>query len=163
MMTKKRRAWLYRWLTKTHNFSDKYAREALRCYTAEEDPDTTNEAQLTKKNVRVLVKRIMADPDWKWLRRKSYGGRRFCLRFTGRWRTDAWGGQNGITIPDHPRSRTIHTVVHEMAHTALTGGGHGHTFLQLMLCLSRRFEGLTYANRLETRLRARGAFRRRHK
>lgn len=153
MMSKKRQRDLYRWLLT--KFSVSYSKEALRCYRAEEDEGTVNDGGLTKKELRALVVAIKADPYWHVLRKEVR--RPFRLRLTNRRGRVAWGGVDGIGIPDSFTGRTIHTVIHEMAHAALGGGGHGKDFLTVMLYLMTRFEGMQYVERLKARLRARGA------
>jgi putative metallohydrolase (TIGR04338 family) len=82
------------------------------------------------------------------------------VKFKGRsdW---ASGGRMGLSLPDQRWARSVHVIIHEMAHACHPNSEcHGRKFCHSLLVLTREFEGAQFARLLRHRLYQTGALKR---
>ena len=130
--------------------SKTYGEKDLDFYTIESTPGVTSGAVFRDSEaLGAFLTSVCRSKIWKvkWKKTKL----RVYLR--PRWVTTARGGRTKnfpfIEIPDSPFGKSVHTIIHELAHALSGDGTHGPRFLKSMLRLMREFEGIHFAETLE--------------
>jgi len=140
-------------------FAERTIDQTCNVYDAEQFGNAISDARLKdRKEVLAFVATIKKSKYWqrhnpyRKLHRVKFSGPQ------GRW---ASGGRRGIKLPDAPWARTVHNIVHEMAHGCHPNSEmHGKKFIHSLLILTREFEGAAFARSLKKRLYQTGALRR---
>jgi len=156
-MTATKRKQTERWLYGL-GYGKKEIDRTVQVYNAEQYGMPPEPVFRTRAEVKEFVALVQKYPFWNrmWKRFKI---KKFKLTFLPKGRTVAWGGPRGIDLPDNPHGRSLHTILHEMAHAA-TGGGHRQLFCLVLVNLTHEFAGRTIADRLRQRYYQTGALQR---
>ena len=157
-MKRRHERWIKQ-LSKNCDYDAVETEQTIRTYDAELYGDATNEGVLSQKQVEQLVYKIGVS-DWFQRRWPVPTGTEIKIIWRAPQARWAWGSPTRIEIPNNSFGRSIHTIVHEMAHAATGALGHGPKFLKALLYLTRHYEGIEYARQLKKRLRETGALKR---
>jgi hypothetical protein len=134
--------------------------QAVRVYSAEQYGEACSPATLSNRDVPAFLIDICRSPLWK-----RYWGK---TKLVVKWRSPGSSAIGGVTTDDEPFiqlpkdrfGRSIHTIIHEMAHAMSQQGNHGPKFCTMLLRLTKHFEGAQYAAMLRQRLHETGALKR---
>lgn len=146
-MTKKHEQDMRRYLSTIYDKAD--TEQTIRCYKGEQWRSFGDARFKSRVQVRTFVREI-----------EKYIGRKIRVKFLSAKAGWAWGGHGSIELPDAGHGRTLHTIVHEIAHCVAGPCGHDPKFIRVLLRLVKEFEGAHFAREMEKRMYQTGALKR---
>lgn len=145
-----------KWPRQWQNYDD----QTKYVYLSEQH--NSSSISLSRDQVINLVLDIVQGPIYA----HYHGRKKLHINFRSRGAKIAFGGlkKGGmpfISIPDNPRYRLLHTIVHEMTHclNKAVCDNHGPKFCNLLLKMMENYEGTHYAAMTYKALRHYGCLR----